>query len=120
MAGRTAQLDIPEGGQAPDAVLALTRQFLAELRPGAAWIRPVKLDSALERDLGLGSLSRVELAVRIERAFGVNLPEQTLGGAVTLRDLLTAPQKSPRRPSADAPAVCRNCGRTAEREYFQW
>src|SRR5512134_1984908 len=95
MAGRTAQHDVPEGGRTPGAVLALTRQFLAELHPGAAWIRPVTLDSTLEQDLGLDSLSRVELAVRIERAFGVSLPEQTLGEAVTLRDLLTALQDAP-------------------------
>ncbi len=54
---------------------------LAELHPGAAWIRPVTLDSALEQDLGLDSLSRVELAARIERAFAATLPEHTLGGA---------------------------------------
>jgi len=90
MSGRTARHDIPEGGRTPEAVLSLTRQFLAESHPGAAWIRPVTLDSALEQDLGLDSLSRVELAVRIERAFANSLPEQTLGGAVTLRDLLTA------------------------------
>ncbi len=65
----------------------------------------MRLDSALERDLGLDSLSRVELAVRIERAFGVNLPEQTLGGAVTLRDLLAALQKSSGLASADSHAV---------------
>ena len=105
MAGRTAHPGISEAGQTQEAVLALTRQFLAELHPGAAWIRPVKLDSALERDLGLDSLSRVELAVRMERAFGVNLPEQALGGAVTLRDLLAALRKSSRLGWADRQAV---------------
>ena len=55
------------------------------------------LDSALERDLGLDSLSRVELAVRVERAFGISLSEQALGGMVTLRDL--------RRLLEDAPAI---------------
>jgi len=105
MAGRTALHDIPEGGRTPDAALALTRQFLAELHPGAPRTRQVTLDSALERDLGLDSLSRVELAVRIERAFGVSLPEQTLGGAVTLRDLFTAVQDVPGIPSAAAQAA---------------
>ena len=37
MAGRTAHDDIRADGRTPEAVLALTRQFLAELDPGAAW-----------------------------------------------------------------------------------
>jgi acyl carrier protein len=40
--------------------------------------RPISLDSSLERDLGLDSLSRAELVMRLERAFGVGLPEQAL------------------------------------------
>jgi 1-acyl-sn-glycerol-3-phosphate acyltransferase len=76
----------------PDAILALTRRFLAELHPDTPRSRQVTLNSALESDLGLDSLSRVELAVRIERAFAVSLPEQAFGAAVTLRDLLTALQ----------------------------
>ena len=105
MAGRTAHDDIPADVQTPEAVLALTRQFLAELHPGAAWIRPVTLDSSLERDLGLDSLSRVELAARSERALGVGLPEEALGGLVTLRDLLAALQDAPRISSATAHAA---------------
>jgi acyl carrier protein len=90
------RLDQRSGGgfephlQTPETVLSLTRQFLAELHPGAAWIRPGTLDSSLERDLGLDSLSRVELAARSERALGVSLPEEAPVGFVTLRDLLTA------------------------------
>jgi len=87
------------------AVLALTRQFLTELHPGAPRYRPVTLDSALERDLALDSLSRVELAVRIERAFGLALTEQVLATAVTLRDLLTALKNAPRSVSAVAQTV---------------
>jgi 1-acyl-sn-glycerol-3-phosphate acyltransferase len=105
MAGRTAGSDLPNSGRTPETVLALTRRFLAELHPGATWIHPVTLDSVLERDLGLDSLSRVELAARIERAFGVTLPEQTLGGALTLRDLVKALQDAPGNPSAAAPAT---------------
>jgi 1-acyl-sn-glycerol-3-phosphate acyltransferase len=86
-------------------VLALTRQFLAELHPGGPHSRPVTLDSALERDLGLDSLSRVELAARIERGVGGSLPERSLGEAVTLRDLLTALQEAPGIPPAAAQAA---------------
>jgi len=48
------------------------------------------LDGDLERDFGLDSLSRVELALRIERAFGVRLPEPALVEAATPHDLLQA------------------------------
>ncbi len=48
----------------------------------------VALDSSLERDLGLDSLARVELILRVEREFGVSLPEQALASAETPRDLL--------------------------------
>jgi 1-acyl-sn-glycerol-3-phosphate acyltransferase len=104
MASRPAHPEEPEIGRTPEAVLALTRQLLAELHPGVAWIRPVALDSALERDLGLDSLSRVELAVRVERAFGVNLQEKALAEVVTLRDLLKALQEAPESSSAAAPS----------------
>ena len=48
----------------------------------------VALDSSLERDLGLDSLARVELVLRVERAFNVSLPERALYTAETPRDLL--------------------------------
>ena len=48
----------------------------------------VALDSSLERDLGLDSLARVELVLRLEREFGASLPEQALGSSETPRDLL--------------------------------
>jgi len=91
--------------QRASEALALTRQFLAELHPGAPRSRPVSLDSALERDLGLDSLSRVELGVRIERAFAVTLPEQALGSAMTLRDLLEAAQHAAGVPRLAAQPV---------------
>jgi 1-acyl-sn-glycerol-3-phosphate acyltransferase len=46
------------------------------------------LDSSLERDLGLDSLARVELVLRLEREFGASLAEQALAAAETPRDLL--------------------------------
>lgn len=38
----------------------------------------VSLDSALEGDLGFDSLTRMELLLRIERAFDLSLPNQAL------------------------------------------
>jgi 1-acyl-sn-glycerol-3-phosphate acyltransferase len=71
-----------------DRLLALIGQLVAELRPGAS-VR-AGLDSRLDKDLGLDSLARVELMVRIERAFAIQLNADLLGTAETPRDLLEA------------------------------
>ncbi len=52
--------------------------------------REVSLDDDLECDLGLGSIERVELLVRLERAHGSPLLERLLGDARCLRDVLSA------------------------------
>ena len=67
------------------------------MRPQAKPI--VTLDTRLEQDLGLDSLSRMELLHRIERAFGVSLPEQALVSAETPQDLLLFLRRA-------APALC--------------
>lgn len=61
-----------------------------ELQPQRQSWRSLTLDASLERDLGLDSLGRVELLARMERSFGVRLPEELLGSADTPRDLLQA------------------------------
>ncbi len=67
-------------------LLRVTAQLVQETHPGRQ--APVMLDSPLERDLGLDSLARVELLLRLGREFGVSLPEAALGEAETPRDLL--------------------------------
>lgn len=49
--------------------------------------RPVRAGSRLDADLGLDSLGRVELAVFLERAFGVAVPEARLAELETVGDL---------------------------------
>ena len=44
----------------------------------------------LERDLGLGSLERVELMLRLDNAFSIHLPEKVVAEADTPADLLEA------------------------------
>lgn len=44
----------------------------------------------LERDLGLGSLERVELMLRLDTAFSIQLPEHTVAEANTVADLVDA------------------------------
>jgi len=71
-------------------LVEIARRLVAELRgePVAAGrIRPL---DALEGDLGLDSLARVELLLRAQRAFGVDLPERTIERAETLRDVAEA------------------------------
>src|SRR2546425_3790075 len=80
--------------RAPDAIiqtlLAVVQQLVIELHPHKHNALTVTLDSALERDLGFDSLGRMELLLRLERAFGVQLPEQVLATAEVLRDLVEA------------------------------
>jgi acyl carrier protein len=67
-------------------LLAVVQEVSREARPHVQAY--VALDSSLERDLGLDSLARVELVLRLEREFGVSLPEQALATAESPRDLL--------------------------------
>ncbi len=73
-----------------DIVRALARELHPRRRQPA-----VTLDSELTRDLGFDSLSRMELLARIERAFGVHLPEWAIAGADTPRKLLAAAKPAP-------------------------
>jgi 1-acyl-sn-glycerol-3-phosphate acyltransferase len=61
------------------------------------------LEDSLERDLGISSLERVELLLRIERACGVRLPDSVMAEAVTPRDIAAAIARAS-APVADAPA----------------
>lgn len=80
-----------------DALLRLIDEVVHELQPGTT--RRASLDSALDRELGLDSLSRVELLARIERRFALRLPTEVLAGAGTPRELLRAMTQALRVPS---------------------
>ena len=70
----------------PNKLLAVVAAVAREARPHVEAY--VSLDSSLERELGLDSLARVELVLRLEREFGASLPEQALASGETPRDLL--------------------------------
>jgi len=70
----------------PNKLLAVVVEVAREAH--AHFAAEVALDSSLERDLGLDSLARVELVLRLEREFGASLAEQALATAETPRDLL--------------------------------
>ena len=88
--------DLPPQAAAPPprprvdeaSLLALVDDSLREWHAGAPGLPAVTLASVLDRDLGLDSLARMELLLRIEREFGVALPEDTLARAETVADLL--------------------------------
>ncbi|MBK5104478.1 MAG: AMP-binding protein [Burkholderiales bacterium] len=69
-----------------DRLITVVDQMVRDTRHGQAI--HTALDSSFERDLGLDSLARVELVLRVERAFDVSLPEHALYAAETPRDLL--------------------------------
>ncbi|MGR8921008.1 MAG: AMP-binding protein, partial [Gammaproteobacteria bacterium] len=80
--------------QSTAALLATVDAVARELHAGRTDQPAATLDSALDADLALDSLSRVELGARLERAFDVSLREQAVFDAATPRDLLRAVMKA--------------------------
>lgn len=80
-------------------LLAISREVARELRPRKRLMHEVRIDSDLDRDLGLDSLGRAELVQRLEREFGIRLPEQLIGDAETPEDLLQAILGASRAPA---------------------
>jgi acyl carrier protein len=78
--------DTPGKDIEANRLLGVVAAVAREARPNVEAY--VALDSSLERDLGLDSLARVELVLRLEREFATSLPEQALASSETPRDLL--------------------------------
>jgi len=96
------------GGVDPQRLLECVRSVLVELGRESAAGR-LTLDSRLDEDLGLDSLSRMELLARVEAAFALRLSESIIAQAETLRDLLRALRaaaggQAVRPPAASPPA----------------
>ena len=85
-----------------DSLLAAMREVVAELHPHLGARAEVTLDSSLDRDLGLDSLSRMELLSRLERRFGAGVPEALMANAETARELLPALLAGERRTRSAA------------------
>jgi len=105
------------GAMSSDALLEEVYRLTLELHPQRSNSLRVTLDSTLEKDLGFDSLSRVELALRLERVFGVALPEQALAGAETLRELwqaLSTADVAPRGSTSSAEQVTTGLNRLPE------
>lgn len=94
--GRRAVLD-----ELPGDLLEVVRELVAELEPPSRseqaeplgrrpGVERVRFGASLGSDLGLDSLARAELVGRVERRYGVTLPERTLAEAESPSDLLRA------------------------------
>lgn len=79
MASTSTQL---ERSMAHERVLHVVRQLLEELGSHGA-LPMLHSASHLDRDLGLGSLERVELLARLEKEFAVRLADRVAAGANT-------------------------------------
>jgi acyl carrier protein len=86
MATTTPQLERTAAGE---QVCALARDLLIELGSHRA-LEDVRPEAHLEKDLGLGSLERVELIARIGYAFHTSLPDSVAANAETVADLIAA------------------------------
>ena len=96
-------------------VLEVTRGLLAELGSVHA-MDAVRPSANIDSELGLGSLERVELLVRLDRMFGSRLPESAIAEAATLRDVVAALATSLNAPVQPATAMWQPTGRqTAEK-----
>jgi fatty-acyl-CoA synthase len=80
-----------------ERVLDVIRGVLEELGSHGA-VPMLSASSQLDRDLGLGSLERVELLARLETAFGVRLPDSVAAEANTPEDLSRAILAAPGGP----------------------
>jgi fatty-acyl-CoA synthase len=105
VATSTAQLDLSSTGE---RVLEIVRNLLTEL--GSQGVLPMlNPTSHLDRDLGLGSLERVELLARLESEFGVRFPDSVAAEANTPEDLARAIVRAPGSDAQteDAPSALR-------------
>ncbi|HXN65898.1 MAG TPA: AMP-binding protein [Candidatus Acidoferrales bacterium] len=87
-----------------ERVLRVAREILQELGNEHA-LRSLCCESHLERDLGLGSLERVELLVRLGAAFHLTLADAAIAQANTIEDIVGAIGKSLRAELASDPAA---------------
>ena len=71
-------------------LIAVVRELVRELAPQRLKRGDVTLGSRLDRDLGIDSLARTELVLRIERKFRVRLAVTAVAEMDTVRDLLAA------------------------------
>jgi 1-acyl-sn-glycerol-3-phosphate acyltransferase len=83
------QVEIDRAARAR-GLIALVSDLVRELHGQGGRAPDVTLSSRLDRDLGIDSLGRTELVLRIERAFRLRLLVGVMGEADTVADILVA------------------------------
>jgi 1-acyl-sn-glycerol-3-phosphate acyltransferase len=73
-----------------DNLLGIVEAMVRELHPQRYHFIEVSPESRIERDLGIDSLARAELILRIERGYRLRLPARTIAEADTVQDLIDA------------------------------
>ena len=86
-------------------LIAVVRALVEELHPQRAKLIDVTESSRLQQDLGIDSLGRMELILRIERAFQRRLPVNVMGEADTIRDILVVLEQAPTVSASPAPSI---------------
>ena len=74
--------------------LSVVGELVRELHPQRYRFIEIAPQSRIERDLGIDSLARTELILRLEREFRLRLPATTIAEAETVQDLIAALGKS--------------------------
>jgi len=99
-----------------ERVLEVIRTLLEELGSQGA-VTMLSAGAQLDRDLGLGSLERVELIARLEREFGVRLADRVVAEANTPEDLASAIFGAPGAASEDEEPSALRAAITTQRLY---
>jgi fatty-acyl-CoA synthase len=111
LATTSTKLDLPG---LRERVLHVLRGLLQDLGSHGA-LETLSTRSNLDRDLGLGSLERVELLTRLEAAFAVRLPDTLASEANTPEDLMEAIRSAPGATEDEEDASALRAVVTAER-----
>ena len=90
----SAEVKSCDGNARERNLIAIVDQLARELHPQQARRGVASLSSRLERDLGIDSLGRTELVLRLERSFGTRLPIALVAEADTVDDLKRALEQS--------------------------
>ncbi|WP_316195978.1 MULTISPECIES: AMP-binding protein [unclassified Bradyrhizobium] len=96
-------MDDALGPSQREHLISLVREFVRELHPQRSRFIQITPSSRIERDLGIDSLARTELVLRIERALHLHLPAQAVGEAETVEDVIRCVQRG--GPAGDVAAL---------------
>ncbi len=93
----------PDRGARERELITVVQGIVNELHPRRAKFIDISSSSRLQQDLGIDSLGRAELILRIERAFRLRLPISVMGEADTVGDILAALDQAQLEPVSLSP-----------------